>query len=182
GPFQMLVTTLGYDNYQGRLAIGRIARGHVASGDAVVHIDRGGTERRARVANVYVTRGLERIAVEGAGAGEIVALTGLAEAGIGDTVASPEAPAALPPIAVEEPTVKMTFGVNTSPCAGREGQFVTSRQLRERLMRELETNVALRVQETETADTFLVAGRGELHLAILIETMRREGYELQVSR
>jgi GTP-binding protein len=182
GPFQMLVTTLGYDNYQGRLVIGRIARGHVAPGDAVVHIDRGGTERRARVAGVYVTRGLERVAVDQASAGDIVALTGLAEAGIGDTVASPEAPAALPPIAVEEPTVKMTFGVNTSPFAGREGQFVTSRQLRERLMRELETNVALRVHETASADTFLVAGRGELHLAILIETMRREGYEFQVSR
>ena len=182
GPFQMLVTTLGYDSYQGRLAIGRIARGHVAPGDMVVHLDRSGTERRARVAGVYVTRGLERVAVDQASAGDIVALTGLAEAGIGDTVASPDAPAALPPIAVEEPTVKMTFGVNTSPFAGREGQFVTSRQLRERLMRELETNVALRVHETETADTFLVAGRGELHLAILIETMRREGYEFQVSR
>jgi GTP-binding protein len=182
GPFQMLVTTLGYDNYQGRLAIGRIARGHVAPGDLVVHLERGGTERRARIASVYVTHGLERVAVDQASAGDIVALTGLAEAGIGDTVASPEAPAALPPIAVEEPTVKMTFGVNTSPFAGREGQFVTSRQLRERLMRELETNVALRVHETETADTFLVAGRGELHLAILIETMRREGYEFQVSR
>jgi GTP-binding protein len=182
GPFQMLVTTLGYDNYQGRLAIGRIARGHVASGDMVVHLERGGTERRARIASVYVTHGLERVAVDQASAGDIVALTGLAEAGIGDTVASPEAPAALPPIAVEEPTVKVTFGVNTSPFAGREGQFVTSRQLRERLMRELETNVALRVHETETADTFLVAGRGELHLAILIETMRREGYEFQVSR
>src|SRR5918912_2101287 len=182
GPFQMLVTTLGYDNYQGRLTIGRIARGHVAPGDAVVHIDRGGTERRARVAGVYITHGLERVAVDQASAGDIVALTGLAEAGIGDTVASPDAPAALPPIAVEEPTVKMTFGVNTSPFAGREGQFVTSRQLRERLMRELETNVALRVHETASADTFLVAGLGELHLAILIETMRREGYELQVSR
>ena len=182
GPFQMLVTTLGYDNYQGRLCIGRIARGHVAPGDAVVHIDRHGAERRAKVAAVYVTHGLERVAVERATAGDIVALTGLAEAGIGDTVASVDAPEALPPITVEEPTVKMTFGVNNSPFAGRDGQYVTSRQLRERLLRELETNVALRVEETDSADTFLVSGRGELHLAILIETMRREGYEFHVSR
>ncbi len=182
GPFQMLVTTLGYDNYQGRLAIGRIARGHVAPGETVVHIDRQGVERRAKIAAVYLTQGLERVAVERATAGDIVVLTGLAQAGIGDTVAAADAPEAIPPITVEEPTVKMTFGVNTSPFAGREGQFVTSRQLRERLTRELETNVALRVEETESADTFLVSGRGELHLAILVETMRREGYEFQVSR
>ncbi|HZS89088.1 MAG TPA: translational GTPase TypA [Chloroflexota bacterium] len=182
GPFQMLVTTLGYDNYQGRLCIGRIARGHVAAGDAVVHIDRQGVERRAKIANVYITRGLERVAVERATAGDIVALTGIAEAGLGDTIASVDAPESLPPIAVEEPTVKMTFGVNTSPFAGRDGQYVTSRQLRERLLRELETNLALRVEDTESADTLQVSGRGELHLAILIETMRREGYEFQVSR
>ncbi len=182
GPFQMLVTTLGYDNYQGRLSVGRIARGHVEPGNTVVHIDRHGLERRAKIVNVYITHGLERVSVDKATAGDIVALTGLSESGIGDTITSPDAPDALPPIAVEEPTVKMTFGVSTSPFAGREGQYVTSRQIRDRLMRELETNVALRVEETETADTFLVSGRGELHLAILIETMRREGYEFQVSR
>jgi len=182
GPFQMLVTSLGYDNYQGRLIIGRIARGHVAPGDGIMHIDRHGVERRAKIVAVYVNKGLERVAVDKATAGDIVVLTGLSDAGIGDTVASADAPEALPPIAVEEPTVKMTFGVSTSPFAGREGTYVTSRQIRERLLRELETNVALRVEETGAADTFMVSGRGELHLAILIETMRREGYEFQVSR
>ncbi len=182
GPLQMLVTQLSYDNYQGRLVIGRIARGHVAPGDSIVHIDRHGVERRAKINAVYVNHGLERVLVEKATAGDIVAMTGMAEAGIGDTIASAEFPEALPPITVEEPTVQMSFGVSTSPFAGREGQFVTSRQIRERLWRELETNVALRVEETDSADTFLVSGRGELHLAILIETMRREGYEFQVSR
>lgn len=182
GPFQMLVTTLGYDTYQGRLAIGRIARGTVATSENVVWIDREGVSHRGRINHVYTYRGLSRVEVQQVEAGDIVALTGMAEVGIGDTIADSRNPEALPVIAVDEPTVKMTFGVNTSPFAGREGKFVTSRQIRERLFRELETNVSLRVEETDSADVYMVCGRGELHLAILIETMRREGFEFQVSR
>jgi GTP-binding protein len=128
---------------------------------------------------LYVHQGLQRVEVEAAQAGEIVALAGLEGIGIGETLADPQNPVALPPIKVEEPTVRMTFGVNTSPFSGREGRWSTSRKLRERLFDELRTNVALRVAETENTDTFLVSGRGELHLAILIETMRREGYEFR---
>src|SRR5581483_9609050 len=131
---------------------------------------------------VFLFQGLQRVEVEEALAGDIVAVTGVEQISIGETIADPDNPLALPTIAVEEPTVKMTFGVNTSPFAGQDGRFVTSRQIRERLMRELETNVSLRVQDTESAETLLVSGRGELHLSILIETMRREGYEFSVSR
>ncbi len=181
-PLQMLVTALDYDDYTGKIVIGRIRNGRIGRNMPVACVDRHGNVTRTRTGQVFVFRGLERLEVAEAAAGDIVAVTGLEEAGIGDTVADVEQPRALSPIAVEEPTVKMTFGVNTSPFAGREGRFVTSRQLRERLFKELETNVALRVEETDSPETLLVCGRGELHLSILIETMRREGYEFQVSR
>jgi GTP-binding protein len=179
---QMLITTLDYDDYTGKIAIGRIHNGRLARGMSIARIDREGALTRARIGQVFIYYGLERLEVEEAWAGDIVAVTGLADAGIGETVTDTDNPQALPVIAVEEPTVKMTFGVNTSPFAGRDGRFVTSRQIRERLNKELETNVALRVEDTDSAETLLVSGRGELHLSILIETMRREGYELQVSR
>jgi GTP-binding protein len=181
-PFQMLVTTLDYDDYKGKYAIGRITRGRVRPGMAVAHLSREGEMKRGRVGQVFTWRGLARLEVEEATAGDIVALTGIADANISDTIADFDNPEALPTLAIEEPTLKMTFGVNTSPFGGREGKFSTSRQLRARLYRELETNVSLRVEDGGTADEFIVSGRGELHLSILIETMRREGYELQVSR
>jgi GTP-binding protein len=182
GPLQMLVTTLGYDSYRGRIAIGRIWRGQAQSGDQVAVIGRHGSVRQLRINTVHTFEGLQQVAIDRAEAGDIVALTGIEDAAIGETVAAADCPEALPIISVEEPTVQMTIGVNTSPFAGREGTMGTSRQLRERLERELQTNVALRVQDTDRADTLLISGRGELHLAILIETMRREGYEFEVSR
>src|SRR5512143_3337672 len=181
-PLQMLVTTLGYDDYRGVTAVGRVFAGKIHLGQPLARITVKGEVLPERARYLYVHQGLKRVEVEEAQAGEIVALTGLEGIGIGETLADPENPQALPPIRVEEPTVRMTFGVNTSPFSGREGKWSTSRKLRERLFSELRNNVALRVAETETADTFLVSGRGELHLAILIETMRREGYEFQVSR
>ncbi|HEX6817025.1 MAG TPA: translational GTPase TypA, partial [Ktedonobacterales bacterium] len=182
GPFQLLVTALDYDDYKGKYAIGRITRGRVSPAMSVARVDRDGAISRGRVGLVFTYQGLGRLEVSEASAGDIVALTGIAEANIGETLADAETPEALPTIAIEEPTLKMTFGVNTSPFAGREGKWCTSRQLRARLYRELETNVSLRVEDGGSADEFIVSGRGELHLAILIETMRREGYELQVSR
>ncbi len=182
GPFQMLVCSLDYDSYKGKIAIGRISRGKISPHDIVVTISRDGTITQHEVGQVFTYLGLNRLEVEEAQAGDIVAITGLKKVSIGETIASPEQPEALPGIYISEPTVKMTLGVNTSPFAGREGRFCTSRQLRERLYHELETNIALQVHDTESADVFLVAGRGELHLAILIETMRREGYEFQISK
>jgi GTP-binding protein len=182
GSLQMLITTLGYDSYQGRIAIGRIVRGAARAGDSVAVIGRLGSQRSAKIAGVYSFQGLQRIAVDAVAAGDIVALTGIEDASIGETVTAIDCPEALPSIEVEEPTVQMTLGVNTSPFAGRDGKMGTSRQLRERLYRELQTNVALRVDDTDKADRFLVSGRGELHLAILVETMRREGYEFEISR
>ncbi|GAC1323273.1 MAG: translational GTPase TypA [Chloroflexota bacterium] len=182
GSLQMLITALGYDSYQGRIAIGRIVRGSVESGRVVSVVGRHGTVRQTKIAAVYTFEGLHRVPVERVDAGDIVALTGIEDAAIGETVAAAEEPEALPVIEVEEPTVRMTIGVNTSPFSGREGKLGTSRQIRERLYRELQTNVALRVEGTDRADAFLVSGRGELHLAILVETMRREGYEFEVSR
>ena len=181
-PLQMLVTTLGYDEYRGVTAVGRIFSGKLNAGDPLARITLSGEVLAERARYLYVHQGLERVEVESAQAGEIIALAGLEGIAIGETLADPQHPVALPPITVEEPTVRMTFGVNTSPFAGREGRWGTSRKLRERLFSELRSNVALRVAETESADTFLVSGRGELHLAIRIETMRREGYEFQVSR
>ncbi len=181
-PLQMLVTNLGYDDYRGVTAVGRIFAGKMAAGQNVARITLTGEVLPERARYLYVHQGLERVEVDTAEAGEIVALAGLEGIAIGETLADPDNPVALPPITVEEPTVRMTFGVNTSPFSGREGKWSTSRKLRERLFSELRNNVALRVEETDTADTFIVSGRGELHLAILIETMRREGYEFQVSR
>lgn len=181
GPLQMMVTTLDSDEYVGRVAIGRIMRGKIKEGQNVVVIS-GDGETKERIGKVYVYQGLKRMEVSKAELGEIVAITGLPSASIGHTVADAENPEALPSINIDEPTLSMTFGVNTSPFAGREGQFVTSRHLRDRLYKETETNVSLRVEETDSPDTFKVSGRGELHLSILIETMRREGYELQIGK
>jgi GTP-binding protein len=181
-PLQMLVTTLGYDDYRGVTAVGRIFAGRLEVGQALARMTVAGEVLPERARYLYIHEGLKRVEVESAEAGEIAALAGLEGIAIGETLADPENPVALPPIKVEEPTVRMTFGVNTSPFSGREGRWNTSRKLRERLFDELRSNVALRVAETDSADTFLVSGRGELHLAILIETMRREGYEFQVSR
>ena len=181
GPLQMMVTTLEADDYVGRVAIGRVIGGSVRPNQNVVVIS-GDHETKAKVGKVYVYQGLKRVEVDEAGMGEIVALTGLGDVSIGYTVADAENPEALPTINIDEPTLSMTFGVNTSPFAGREGQFVTSRHLRDRLFKEIETNVAMHVEETDSADVFKVSGRGELHLSILIEQMRREGYELQVGK
>lgn len=181
GSLQMMVTTLDSDEYVGRVAIGRIMRGKIKEGQNVVVIS-GDGETKERIGKVYVYQGLKRMEVSEAELGEIVAITGLPSASIGHTVADAENPEALPSINIDEPTLSMTFGVNTSPFAGREGQFVTSRHLRDRLYKETETNVSLRAEETDSPDTFKVSGRGELHLSILIETMRREGYELQIGK
>ena len=182
GPFQMLVSNLDYDNYKGRFAIGRISRGSVKPKDIVAVIGGDGTPQKYEVDDVFTFMGLSRVPVEDASAGEIVSITGLAEVSIGDTVVDPDHPDALPRIEIGQPTVKITMGVNGSPFAGREGKYCTSRQLRERLYRELEVNISLHVQDTDSPDLFLVSGRGELHLAILVETMRRQDYEFEISR
>jgi GTP-binding protein len=181
-PVQLLVASLDYDPHRGRIAIGRVHRGTIQSGQTLVHIGPDGEQTRQKITSLTTFEGLGRREVEQAIAGEIVAISGFADAKIGATLADPAAPEALDAIEVEEPTLKLTFGVNTSPFAGRDAKFSTSRQLRERLFRELETNLSLRVEATDLADVFSVSGRGELHLSILIETMRREGYEFQVSR
>ncbi len=182
GPLQMLVTTLDHDNYVGRIAIGKIENGMLKLGDAIARIKRDGTIEKGRVTKLLGFHGLSRIDLDSAGTGEVVALAGLEDVEIGETISDAENPKALPPLEIGEPTLTMEFMVNTSPLAGTEGKFVTSRHLRERLHRELRTNMALRLEETETGDLFKVSGRGELHLAILIENMRREGYELAVSK
>lgn len=182
GPFQMLVSNLDYDNYKGRFAIGRIRRGTVKPKDIVAVIGADGDPKKYEVDDVFTFMGLSRIPVEEASAGEIVSVTGMETVSIGDTVVDPEHPEALPRIEIGEPTVKITLGVNGSPFAGREGKYCTSRQLRERLYRELEVNISLRVQDTDSPDLFLVSGRGELHLSILVETMRRQDYEFEISR
>jgi GTP-binding protein len=181
-PLQLQISTLDYNSYVGRIGIGRIRRGVVRPGETVAL--RFGEQDRglARIGQVLAFTGLERSPVEEASAGDIVAVTGIESVNIGLTVCDPEHPQGLPPISVDEPTLAMNFQVNTSPLAGREGKFVTSRQLRERLYRELQSNVALRVEDTDEPDVLRVSGRGELHLTILIENMRREGYELAVSR
>ena len=181
-PLQLLVTTLGYDDYRGVTAIGRIFSGRIKAGQKLARLTVDGRTLTENAKYLYTFQGLNKVEIEAASAGDIVSLAGLEEIGIGETLADPENPIQLPTIKVEEPTVRMTFGVNTSPFSGKEGKYGTSRRLRERLYEELRTNVALRVDDTETAENFLVSGRGELHLGILIETMRREGYEFQVSR
>jgi GTP-binding protein len=186
GPLQLQMSALDYSSYVGRLGIGRIRRGTLVAGQEVAIVERplADTEqpRRGRIGQVFMFEGLNRVPVERAAAGDIVLVTGIEELTIGTTLAGVESPEALPPIAVDEPTLSMHFQVNTSPLAGREGKYVTSRNLRDRLRRELLTNMALRVEETADTDAFLVSGRGELHLTILLENMRREGYELAVSR
>ena len=189
GPFQMLISTLDYSSYLGRIGIGRIERGRVHVGDTVALLPLGeagpvgdGTFEQARVVKLFGFEGLERIELEEASAGEIVAISGLAGVEIGKTVTAPDHLDRLAGIAVEEPTISVDFRMNDAPFAGREGKFVTGRQLRDRLYRELERNVALRVEDTDDPQTFTVSGRGELHLGILMETMRREGYEFQVGR
>src|SRR5207244_3061802 len=181
-PLQMLVAALDYDDYKGKYAIGRIVRGRITPNTFVSYINRDGVVSRQKINLVLTYKGLQRVEVPEAHAGDIVALTGIASANIGETIADVDYPEALPTIAITEPTLKMTFGVSTSPFAGREGKYPTSRQLRSRLYRELETNVSLRVEDGNSPDEFIVSGRGELHLSVLIETMRREGYEFQVSR
>lgn len=180
-PTQMLVSTLEYSSYVGKIAIGRLQNGSIRSGQSIAHINAEGEHKSAKVSQVYTFRNLQRQEEDVVHAGSIVAVAGIPDVGIGDTLADLNDPRPLPPITIEEPTVRMTFRVNDSPFAGREGQYLTSRQLRARLFEELERNVALRVSEMDVASDFLVAGRGELHLAILIETMRREGYEFAVS-
>jgi GTP-binding protein len=186
GPFQMLVSTIDYSPYLGRLAIGRVERGVAKVGDSVLLLTHGeehpANPLRAKISKLFVFSGLERVEVESAGAGDVIAVAGMPDVEIGATLCDPENPEALAGIAVEEPTVSVDFIVNNSPFAGREGKYVTSRQIRDRLMRELESNVALRVEDTDSPDTLQVSGRGELHLGILMETMRREGYEFAVSR
>ncbi|MBU2703429.1 GTP-binding protein [Sporomusaceae bacterium BoRhaA] len=181
GPLQMLVTTLDNDEYVGKVAIGRVIRGRIAEGQNVAVLN-GEAETRSRIGKLYTYQGLKRTEVKEAALGDIVAVTGLDDINIGVTIADAENPEALPTINIDEPTLAMLFSVNNSPFAGREGQFVTSRHLRDRLFKEVETNVSLKVEETDSADAFEVKGRGELHLAILIETMRREGYEFQVGK
>ncbi len=182
GGFQMQISQLDYNSYVGIIGIGRIQRGSVKTNTQVVVVGRDGKQRNARILQVFGFKGLERIEVPDADAGDIIAFTGIDPLEISDTICSPDAVEALPPLSVDEPTVSMTFQVNNSPFAGRDGKFVTSRQIRERLQRELLHNVALKVEDTEDPDKFKVSGRGELHLSILIENMRREGYEIGVSR
>ena len=181
-PLQFLVTLLDYNEYLGRIAIGRVNRGNIRQGQSVVVLDREGKSRQARIEKLFGFQGLKRIEMDDAAAGDIIAIAGIKDINIGETVADPSRPEALPVLKIDEPTLQMTFLVNNSPFAGREGKFVTSRKLRERLFKELETDVSLRVEETDSPDVFIVSGRGELHLGILIENMRREGYELQVSK
>ena len=181
-PLQILVLALAQDSYKGKLGIGKIQSGSIARRQNVLVLGKDGAQTPGKVSDLGVYSGLDRTDVERAEAGEIVAVAGLETVSIGDTIADAEQPLALPRVTIDEPTVQMTFSVNNSPFAGREGKYLTSRHLRDRLFRELETNVSLRVNETDSADRFLVAGRGELHLGVLIEQMRREGYELQVSQ
>ncbi len=181
-PFQMLVTTIDYNDYLGRIATGKIANGRVQAGQTVAAIDKNGKVTRGRITKLISFEGLQQTEIKEAVAGDIVCIAGFEEICIGETFADADHPAALPYMAIDEPTLSMNFMVNTSPFAGQEGKFVTSRVIRERLQKELRTNVSLRVEDTEHTDTFKVSGRGELHLSILIENMRREGFELAVSK
>ncbi|MBB6675586.1 translational GTPase TypA [Cohnella nanjingensis] len=181
-PLQFLVTLLDYNEYLGRIPIGRVNRGKIRQGQPVAVLDREGKIRQARIEKLFGFQGLKRVEMEEAAAGDIIAIAGIKDINIGETIADPANPEALPVLKIDEPTLQMRFLVNNSPFAGREGKFVTSRKLRERLFKELETDVSLRVDETDSPDAFVVSGRGELHLGILIENMRREGYELQVSK
>jgi GTP-binding protein len=182
GPFQMQISSLDYSSYVGTIGIGRVSRGHIKAKSPVKIIDEHGAVRNGRLLQLLGFKGLERIEIEEARAGDIIAITGIDLLNISDTICDPNVVEALPPLTVDEPTISMTFQVNDSPFAGQEGKFVTSRKIRERLQTELLHNVALRVEDTEDPDKFRVSGRGELHLSILIENMRREGYELAISK
>lgn len=182
GPLQVLISNIDYDDYVGRIGVGRVERGKVYSGQNVVLCTREGDIRNVKIGKLYTFEGLKRTETDEAGLGEIISISGITGLNIGETLCDPEHVEALPFVKIDEPTVSMNFMVNNSPFAGREGKFVTSRNVRDRLFKEIETNVSMRVEETDSADTFKVSGRGELHLSILIETMRREGYEFQVSR
>lgn len=181
-PLKILVLALAYDSYKGKMGIGKIYSGSVKKNAPIMQIAPDGARLNGRAIDISIFQGLQKQSVDEASAGEIVSIAGLPEITIGSTITDPANPQQIDPVLIDEPTVQMTFSVNNSPFAGREGKFVTSRNLRDRLFKELETNVALKVTETGSPDTLLVAGRGELHLAVLIETMRREGYELQVSQ
>lgn len=181
-PLQFLVTLMDYNEYLGRIGIGRVNRGVIRQGQSVAVMTREGGIKQARIEKLFGFQGLKRVEIKEAGAGDIVAISGIKDINIGETIADPEKSEALPVLKIDEPTLQMTFLVNNSPFAGREGKWVTSRKLRERLMKELETDVSLRVEDTDSPDVFIVSGRGELHLGILIENMRREGFELQVSK
>ena len=181
GPLQFMVTTLDYDDFVGKIAVGRIVRGRMKTNQQVVLMN-GESTRKGKIGRVYTYNGLNRAETDEAGMGDIIAFVGIDDINIGETVADAENPEALPTISIDEPTLSMMFSVNNSPFAGREGDYVTSRHLRDRLFKEVETNVSMRVEETDSPDSFKVSGRGELHLAVLIETMRREGYELQVGK
>lgn len=182
GPMQMLISNIDYDEYVGRMAIGRIERGTVKTGMSVVICKDENKTENGKIAKILTYQGLKTVEVEQAEAGDIIEIAGLTTIHIGDTICDPANPEKIPFVDIDEPTVSMTFSVNNGPFAGKEGQFVTSRHIRDRLMKELERNVSLRVKDTETSDSFEVSGRGELHLSVLIETMRREGFELLVSR
>ncbi len=181
-PLQILFSSLDYDDYIGRIGVGRVERGQIKRGDSVVLCKQDGETQNVKISRLYQFEGLRRVEVDSAVMGDIVCVSGIVDLNIGETACSPDCIEPLPFVKIDEPTISMNFIVNDSPFAGREGKFVTSRNLRDRLFKEVETNVSMRVEETDTTDTFKVSGRGELHLSILIETMRRQGYEFQVSR
>jgi len=181
-PFQLLISTLDSDNYVGKLCIGKVTRGRLNKGDKVTIVDQTGIKGNYQVSKLYTSRGLAREEVSEVSSGDIISIAGISELTIGQTVTDPKDPTALPSISVEDPTIKITIGPNTSPLCGKEGKFTTSRQIKERLMKEKETNLGLRIEESTDSVDFIVSGRGELHLAVLIETMRREGFEMQISR
>jgi len=182
GPLQILFSNIDYDDYTGRIGIGRVERGRVKNGQPVVICKADGAAVNARIGKLYQFEGLKRVEYDAAAMGDLIAVTGIADLNIGETACSPDCVEALPFVKIDEPTISMLFMVNNSPFAGREGKFVTSRNLRDRLFKEVETNVSMRVKETDSTDAFEVSGRGELHLSILIETMRRQGFEFAVSR
>ena len=181
-PMQFLVSSIDYDNYVGRIAIGRLESGVINQGQAVAVCRKDGTIQQTKIGKIYTYQGLKRYEIDTAEAGDVIAIVGIPDINIGETIADSQNPVAIPFVDIDEPTLSMTFSVNNGPLAGREGQFVTSRHLKDRLMKELESNVSLRVEETDSTDSFKVSGRGELHLSVLIETMRREGFEFMVSR
>ncbi|HEY5672224.1 MAG TPA: translational GTPase TypA [Malonomonas sp.] len=181
-PFQLLVTNIAYNKFIGRIATGKIFNGRVKSGETIAWIDKEGNIKKSRISKLLGYQGLQQVEIEEAFAGDIISIAGFEDLGIGETLASAETPIALPYVAIDEPTLSMNFMVSNSPFAGREGKFVTSRNIRDRLTNELRTNVSLRVEDTDSTDTFKVSGRGELHLSILIENMRREGFEMSVSK